>query len=257
MAADKPLERRRVRPANPPTGSPSQGLVASTPLALIMPDYERLQDAQYDSLPVSASEYARSQDETLPLWAICHTYRGAAGATGVGPESWSVNWGNVGNLYIYSGLTHSEISRFSGIAMRSIETRSSRLGWRQARRTYRLMKETDDTPDLKSLGETVRREKIEEFLTQSGYEVGRHAMQALLQNVDKIEPRDVPGLMQAAMKLLSMGEKIPSDYKFSKVDNPNSNAQPPNVNILNITPERAEELMETLARRKAVLDGTK
>lgn len=218
---------------------------------LPLPDIEQLKRAQYDILPPYAAQYAEKEDVALPLWSLTHTFLGSQSAV-LTPENWKINWTNAASLYIYNALTHEEIARFSGLSLRAIEAKSGKYGWKQAQRTFRLMRDNEDVPKLSDLAVEARRRTIDEFLTNAGYEVGRHAMQALLQNADRVEPRDVPGLLQAAMKLLSMGEKIPSDYKFSRVENDPQPAT--NVNILNISDDKAAEILGRLRERARVLE---
>lgn len=225
-------------------------------VVLLVPDLLRLQEIQYDAVPAEAAEYARTQDMQYPLWSITHQHRANPDLTVDG--HWKVNWQNVAQMYIYHGLHHDEVARYSNIPKRSIEAHSGKYGWAQARRTRRVLAESEATPDLKDLEETVRKEKIAEFLTQSGFEIGRHAMQALLQNVDKIEPRDVAPLLTAASKILSMGTGMPESYRHSRVENPlAAGAQQNPINILNITSDKAEELLASLRERAKVLEDAR
>jgi hypothetical protein len=245
---------RGPKPDNTPTVSV---LPAVNEARLLMPDIDRLQDIAYEGLAAEPGEYARSQDEKYPAWSVTHSYRFVANMPI--EACWKVNWQNVAQLYIYHSLTHEELARFTGTPLRSIAGHSSKYGWTQARRTNKHLRETDSTPDLKDMEESVRKERIAEFLTQSGFEVARHAMQALLQNVDKVSPRDVPALLQAASKILSMGTGMPESYRHSRVENPLA-AQAQQLttnNILNISGEKAEELLESLRQRAKVLEDAR
>lgn len=233
------------------TTKPVTALAPINEARLLVPDIDRLQDLQYRALQAEPGEYARSMDNEYPLWSLCHYYRPTDGLPIEG--CWRANWRNIEQMYVFHDLTLEEIARFSSIPLRSVAGHSGKYGWAQAKRTRKALIATENVPDLKDLEEQVRKDTISEFLTQAGYEVGRHALQALLQNVDKIEPRDVPALLMAATKILSMGTGMPESYRHSKVENPNA-GQVPNVNILNISGEKAEELLDSLRKRAEVLD---
>ncbi len=213
----------------------------------LIPDIERLQEATYDLLRADQAEYAREQDAVLPLWSVAHWFKDG---------SWKVNWTNCANLYIYSGLEYKEIADLSGISQRTLESKGAKYGWRQAQRTLKVMQESAAVPDLKDLEEDLRRKTISDFLAQSGFEVARHAMQALLQNVDKVEPRDVGALLKVATQLLSMGTGMPSQYTHSDVANPLASQAQTTVQVLNITNEKAlEELLDDLRERAKALEA--
>lgn len=247
------MPERRLRGTTTDNGPAVSVLAPANEARLLIPDLDRLQELQYVALASEQQEYARSQDEQYPFWSICHFYRVQQGLPM--EACWRNAWENVAQMYIQHSLTLEEIARFSGIPLRSVAGRSGKYGWAQAKRTRQMLKENEDIPNLKDLEEEVRREKIAEFLTQSAMEVSRHAMQALVQNPDKIEARDIAALLGQAQKMFSMGTGMPETYRHSRVENPlAAGAQVTTNNFALMSPEKMVEFLESLQQRKAVLE---
>lgn len=248
--------RRAVQSPEPPSSPPVQGPTYLADASTLLPDIRALQDERYDQLEVGpVREYAVEHDRAHPLWSVCHkwtpTMRGSS------EMRWKRDWVGIQQLYVVSDIRLLDIADLSGIPLRTLEAASSRLGWREARRTQRLLTETAlRQARLSDMETTAQEHAIRSMLTDAGQELMRHALVALARSTDSIQPRDIPMMAQTALKLLGAGAKLPTDYRHSVVDNPSATPQTPTVNVLNITTQAdADRVLMDLAVRARRLEA--
>lgn len=232
--------------------------------ALGAPDIAQLQMERYAMWPLEVQQYARTRDAATPMWSLTHRWRPVrekdlATVNGIlftptVDMQWQYDWPSAAAIYVYGNMGLREMAVLAGINTRRLFWASSRYGWAEQKGAYEFLREREEEHlTITRLDEAARTTAIRGTFTETGIALLRHCMAALNRSADSIEPRDIAPLMNQAIRLIGAGEKMPTEYRHSTVDNPNVSGGVTQNNVI-LSNDSAAALLASLAERARVLE---